>query len=291
MNREQLTELIKSKRSYLCVGLDTDPAKIPSCMHEQYDDPVFEFNRRIIDATIDLAVAYKPNIAFYESGGSKGWRSLEKTINYLNVHPGGPVFTIADAKRGDIGNSSRHYARAFFEKMAFDAVTVNPYMGRDSIEAFLSFEGKWAVVLALTSNTGALDFQALQPQLPILLEKFGIKTSYWKKLFEVVIEVCIQWGTTDNLMFVIGATQTELLGYIRENVPDHFFLVPGVGAQGGNLEDISRVLFNKNIGLLVNVSRGIIFASSEPDFDNKARQSALAYQQQMESLLKQRNFI
>ncbi len=291
MNREQLTDLIKRKRSYLCVGLDTDPAKIPSWILDQFDEPVFEFNRRIIDATIDLAVAYKPNIAFYESGGSTGWRSLEKTIDYLNAHPGGPVFTIADAKRGDIGNSSMHYARAFFEKMAFDAVTVNPYMGHDSVEAFLSFEGKWAVVLALTSNPGAMDFQTLQPQLPVLLEKFGIRTSYWKKLYEVVMDGCIQWGTTDNLMFVIGATQTEMLGYIRENVPEHFFLVPGVGAQGGNLEDISRVLFNKHIGLLVNVSRGILFASSEPDFDHKSRQAALAYQQQMESLLKQKNFI
>jgi orotidine-5'-phosphate decarboxylase len=273
------------------VGLDTDQEKIPSWMHDQFDDPVFEFNRRIIDATIDLAVAYKPNIAFYESAGSKGWRSLEKTIEYIVAHPGGPVFTIADAKRGDIGNSSRHYARTFFENMSFDAVTVNPYMGHDSVEAFLSFEGKWSVVLALTSNPGALDFQALQPQLPMLLDKFGIKTSYWKKLFEVVMETCMQWGTIDNLMFVVGATQTELLSYIRENVPDHFFLVPGVGAQGGSLEEISRVLFNKHIGLLVNVSRGILFGSSETDFDVKSRQAALAYQQQMESLLRQKNFI
>ncbi len=291
MNRQQLTALIKSKRSYLCVGLDSDPEKIPSWMSGQFDDPVFEFNKRIIDATIDLAVAYKPNIAFYESGGSRGWSTLEKTIDYLNDHPGGPVFTIADAKRGDIGNSSMHYARAFFEKMSFDAVTVNPYMGHDSVDAFLSFKGKWAVILALTSNPGAMDFQTLQPQFPLLLEKLGIKTSYWKKLFEVVMEGCMQWGTLDNMMFVVGATQADLLAYIRENVPDHFFLVPGVGAQGGSLEDISRVLINKNIGLLVNVSRGILFASSDTDFDLKARDAALIYQQQMELLLKEKHLI
>lgn len=291
MTRQQLTELILRKRSYLCVGLDSDPHKIPAWLSKEFDDPVFEFNRRIIDATIDIAVAYKPNIAFYESSGSRGWVSLEKTIDYLRAHPLKPVFTIADAKRGDIGNSSMHYARAFFENLGFDALTVNPYMGHDSVKPFLSFKNKWAIVLALTSNSGSLDFQVLQPQLPVLLERFGIKTSYWKKLFEVVIEESIGWGTTDNLMFVVGATQPELLTYIRENVPDHFFLVPGVGAQGGSLQDISRVAFNRDVGIIVNISRSILYASSGNDFDQKAREVALTYQLQMENLLREKKLI
>lgn len=291
MNSQQLTELIKIKRSYLCVGLDTDIEKIPAWMLDQFADPVFEFNRRIIDATIDLAIAYKPNLAFYESRGSKGWSSLEKTMEYLNAQGGDQVFTIADAKRGDIGNSSRHYAHAFFKEMAFDAVTVNPYMGHDSVKAFMSFPGKWAIVLALTSNPGALDFQSLQPQFPSLLEKFGIKTTYWKKLFEIVMEESMTWGSIDNLMFVVGATQVDLLRFIRENVPDHFFLVPGVGAQGGRLADVSRVLFNKGVGLLVNVSRNILYASPGDDFDLKAREAALSYQKEMQGLLEDNNYL
>lgn len=285
MDRQQLSGLIREKRSYLCIGLDSDPARLPGFLSETSDDPVFEFNRRIIDATIDLAVAYKPNTAFYESSGSRGWVSLEKTIQYLSGHPAGPVFTIADAKRGDIGNSSQHYAKAFFETMPFDAVTVNPYMGHDSVKAFMNVPGKWAVVLALTSNPGAHDYQILQPQLPALLEKFGIKTCYWKKLYEMVIEDSSLWGTPDNTMFVIGSTQTELLTNLRASVPDHFLLVPGIGAQGGNLQEISRLLFNKDIGILVNASRSILYASGGDDFDMAAREATLSIQRQMESLL------
>lgn len=285
MTRQQLIDLIRRKRSYLCVGLDSDPARIPPSLRDDSEDPVFEFNKRIIDATIDLVVAYKPNVAFYESSGSKGWRSLEKTIQYLAAHPGGPVFTIADAKRGDIGHSSRHYAMTFFDTMPFDAVTVQPYMGSDSAQAFLAYPGKWTIILALTSNPGALDFQVLQPQLPALLEKLGIKTCHWKKLYEIVMEEGMKWGSAENTMFVIGATQTDLLKQIREQVPDHFMLVPGVGAQGGKLEEISKILFNKDIGLLVNVSRSVIFASSGDDFAVAAREEAFALQQQMDALI------
>lgn len=288
MNRQQLIDLIKKKRSYLCVGLDADPAKIPGWLITQEEDPLFAFNKRIIDATIDLAVAYKPNMAFYESAGSRGWISLEKTIAYLRNHPGKPVLTIADAKRGDIGNSSVHYAKAFFDNLGFDAITVSPYMGHDSLSPFLAYKDKWTIILALTSNKGAMDFQVLQPQLPMLLEKFGIKTCYWKKLYEVVMEESIGWGNPGNTMFVVGATQTDMLANIRENIPDHFFLVPGVGAQGGSLTDISRVAMNKDIGLLVNVSRSILYASSGKNFDEKAREVALSYQKQMEAMLKEK---
>lgn len=291
MTRQELIALIRRKRSYLCIGLDPDPERIPPFLFNGHEDPVFEFNRRIIDATIDLAVAYKPNLAFYESGGSKGWVSLEKTIDYLNNHPDGPVFTIADAKRGDIGNSASHYARAFFEAMDFDAVTLSPYMGHDSILPFMAYKGKWAIVLALTSNPGALDFQSLQPQLPALLEKFGIKTSYWKKLFEMVMEEGMKWGSVDNTMFVVGATQLDLLTFIRENFPDHFFLIPGVGAQGGNLTEVSKIALNKEIGILVNLSRHIIFASGDKDFDQGARDAALVVQNEMEEILKAKKLV
>ncbi len=285
MTRQQLVDLIRRKRSYLCIGLDSDPAKIPSSLLAESDDPIFEFNKRIIDATIDLVVAYKPNTAFYESSGSKGWLSLEKTIRYLVDHPGGPVLTIADAKRGDIGHSSGHYAKTFFDTMPFDAVTVQPYMGSDSVQAFLAYQGKWTIILALTSNPGAMDFQILQPQLPALLEKFGIKTCYWKKLYEMVMEEGMKWGSPENTMFVVGATQTDLIRQIREQVPDHFMLVPGIGAQGGNLGEISKVLFNKDVGLLVNASRSVIFASSGDDFAEAARKETIALQQQMDALL------
>jgi orotidine-5'-phosphate decarboxylase len=291
MTRGELIGLIRKKGSYLCIGLDPDPGKIPAFLFEESDDPVFEFNRRIIDATIDLAVAYKPNLAFYESGGSKGWISLEKTIEYLNRHAGGPVFTIADAKRGDIGNSASHYARAFYEAMDFDAVTLSPYMGHDSILPFLAYKGKWAIVLALTSNPGAMDFQALQPQLPALLEKFGIKTTYWKKLFEMVMEEGMKWGSTENTMFVVGATQPDLLTFIRENFPDHFFLIPGVGAQGGSLAEVSRIALNKDAGILVNLSRNIIFASPDKDFDAAARQVAIGVRKEMEMMLREKQII
>jgi orotidine-5'-phosphate decarboxylase len=291
MTRQELINLIRQKRSYLCVGLDTDPEKIPDWLRQEYEDPIFEFNRRIIDATIDLVAAYKPNLAFYESQGSKGWQSLEKTMDYLNRHPQGPVFTIADAKRGDIGNSASHYAKGFFENLKFDSVTVNPYMGHDALEPFLAVPGKWAVVLALTSNPGARDFQLWQPQLPQLLAKLGIMTEQWKRFYELILEQCLQWGTPDNMMFVIGATRPEMMQSIRESAPDHFFLVPGVGTQGGSLQEVSRQAMNSDCGLLINVSRNIIFASTGRDFDQKAREVALAYQQQMEELLKEKNLV
>jgi orotidine-5'-phosphate decarboxylase len=291
MTRQELINLIRQKRSYLCVGLDTDPEKIPDWLRQKYEDPIFEFNRRIIDATIDLVAAYKPNLAFYESQGSKGWQSLEKTMDYLNRHPQGPVFTIADAKRGDIGNSASHYAKGFFENLKFDSVTVNPYMGHDALEPFLAVPGKWAVVLALTSNPGARDFQLWQPQLPQLLAKLGIMTEQWKRFYELILEQCLQWGTPDNMMFVIGATRPEMMQSIRESAPDHFFLVPGVGTQGGSLQEVSRQAMNSDCGLLINVSRNIIFASTGRDFDQKAREVALAYQQQMEELLKEKNLV
>ncbi len=287
MTRKELTALIHKKRSFLCVGLDTDIERIPDHLKEKSEDPVFEFNRQIIDATIDYAIAYKPNTSFYESRGNRGWQSLEKTIDYLKKHPKGPVFTIADAKRGDIGNTAKHYARAFFEQMPFDAITVNPYMGHDSVQPFLDFPGKWAIVLGLTSNPGALDFQILQPQLPVLLEKMGIKTCYWKKLYEVVIEQSMQWGNTGNMMFVVGATQADQVSNIRDLVPDHFFLIPGVGAQGGKLDDIAAKAMNKDVGIIVNASRSIIYASPGADFDQQAGNAAKALQQQMETILDQ----
>ncbi len=287
MTRKELITLIHKKRSFLCVGLDTDIERIPDHLKEQFEDPVFEFNRKIIDATIDYAVAYKPNTSFYESLGSKGWQSLEKTIDYIKKHPKGPLFAIADAKRGDIGNTAKHYARAFFQQMPFDALTVNPYMGYDSVQPFLDFSGKWTILLGLTSNPGALDFQILQPQLPLLLEKMGIKTCYWKKLYEVVIEQSMQWGNTGNMMFVVGATQVDQLAGIRDLVPDHFFLIPGVGAQGGKLQDIAAKAMNKDVGIIVNASRSIIYASSGTDFDQQAENAAKALQQQMEAILDQ----
>lgn len=290
MTRQELIALIRRKRSYLCIGLDPDPAKIPEFLFKESDDPVFEFNRRIIDATIDLAVAYKPNLAFYESGGSRGWESLEKTIDYLKAHGGGPVFAIADAKRGDIGNSAGHYARAFFEAMDFDAVTLSPYMGHDSILPFLSYKGKWAIVLALTSNPGALDFQA-QPQLPDALEKFGVDADDLKKLFELVMEEGMKWGSKENTMFVVGATRTDLLGFIRKRFPEHFFLIPGVGAQGGDLSEVSTVALNRDAGILVNLSRNIIYASGGRDFEQGARLAAAAVQKEMESLLRMKQVI
>ncbi len=291
MTRQELIDSIRKKKSYLCIGLDTDLAKIPRWLRDEFEDPVFEFNRRIIDATIDMVAAYKPNMAFYESQGSKGWRSLEKTMDYLNQHPQGLVFTIADAKRGDIGNSASYYAKAFFENMQFDSVTVNPYMGHDALQPFLSVPGKWAVVLALTSNPGAKDFQLWQPQLPMLLEKLGIKTEQWKRFYELIMEQCLQWGTPENMMFVVGATRPKMLQPIRESAPNHFFLVPGVGTQGGSLQEVSRQAMNSDCGLLINVSRNIIFASKGRDFDQKAREVALAYQEEMEEILKEKKII
>jgi len=279
MTRDKLVQLIREKKSYLCVGLDSDLEKIPQCIKDQFDDPIFEFNKAIIDATLQYAVAYKPNLAFYECHGAKGWHSLEKTINYINQQGGGKVFTIADAKRGDIGNTARLYAETFFNKLQFDAVTVNPFMGRDSVEPFTSIEGKWTIVLGLTSNPGALDFQISDD------DDNGVEITH---PFETIMQKCTKWGTPENLMFVVGATRGELIKKARAVAPNHFFLVPGVGTQGGSLNDVSEIAMTKDCGLLVNVSRQIIFASQGTDFQQRASNVAVDYQKQMEEFLKHR---
>ncbi|WP_162051984.1 orotidine-5'-phosphate decarboxylase [Pontibacter pamirensis] len=271
MTREQLFEQILQKKSYLCVGLDTDPKKLPQHLLDT-EDPVFEFNRQIIEATADLCVAYKPNIAFYEAQGPQGWISLQKTLQVIPRN----IFTIADAKRGDIGNTSELYARAFFDTMQFDSVTVAPYMGADSVKPFLVQEGKWVILLALTSNAGSQDFQMLR-----------LKDGNEEYLFEQVLRTSATWATADQMMYVVGATQAEYVQRVRKLVPNHFLLVPGVGAQGGSLEDISRLGMNQQCGLLVNSARGIIYASSGRDFAEKAREAALAVQREMEALLEE----
>lgn len=264
--------------------------RIPECVRNNSDDPLFDFNRRIIDATIDQAVAFKPNVAFYEMHGSKGWESLEKTMAYIAAHKAGPVFTIADAKRADIGNSSAAYARTFFESMPFDAVTVSPYMGHDSVKPFLSYSGKWAAILALTSNPGAADFQVLSVGANQAASADGTVSAALstveQQLYEVVMTRCMDWGSPDNTMFVVGATRAGMLGSIRQLVPDHFFLIPGVGAQGGDLSAIASVAMNNDVGILVNSSRGILYASSGEDFDKKAGEVAAKLQQEMEGLLR-----
>ncbi|HPI86892.1 MAG TPA: orotidine-5'-phosphate decarboxylase, partial [Bacteroidales bacterium] len=262
MTRKELISIIHKKKSFLCIGLDTEIEKLPPHLLRE-EDPVFEFNKQIIDATIDYAVAYKPNLAFYESTGLKGWISLEKTISYLHMKKD-RVFLIADAKRGDIGNTSRQYAKAFFEILDVDGVTVAPYMGSDSVQPFLTYPGKWVVLLALTSNKGASDFQYLRHN-----------DSY---LFEEVLRTSSQWGSEENMMFVVGATQAAQLETIRGIVPGHFLLVPGVGAQGGSLQEVVRYGKNNDIGLLVNASRSIIFASSKEDFAERAADEALKMQ-------------
>jgi orotidine-5'-phosphate decarboxylase len=267
MNRAQLTGEILKKNSYLCVGLDTDPGKIPRHLLRTAD-PVFEFNRAIIDATAEFAVAYKPNTAFYEALGPRGWESLQKTVDYIPKN----CFTIADAKRGDIGNTSSLYAKAFFETMSFDAITVAPYMGEDSVKPFLEVHGKWVILLAHTSNPGSADFQLT-------------KSSTGALLYEDVITKSMKWGTPDNLMFVVGATRADKIAGIRKLAPEHFFLVPGIGAQGGDLEDVSRNGLTKDGGLLVNSARSIIYASGKEDFADKARAEAAAIQSQMKSCL------
>lgn len=271
MTKQELIAQIHKKQSFLCIGLDSDITKIPKHLLSD-EDPVFSFNKAIIDATHDLAMAYKPNTAFYESRGVEGWNSLKKTIDYLN-HLEEPVFTIADAKRGDIGNTSTQYAKAFFEQLNFDSVTVAPYMGRDSVAPFLEFEGKWAIVLALTSNEGAFDFQFMQ------------NAENKQRLFEQVLETSKLWGSEENMMYVVGATKAEMLQQIRKHIPNHFLLVPGVGAQGGSLEEVAKYGMNADIGLLVNSSRGIIFASEGKDFAEKAREEALKLQQKMAGLM------
>ncbi|MEN0003277.1 MAG: orotidine-5'-phosphate decarboxylase [Bacteroidota bacterium] len=264
MDRADLVVQIKHKQSFLCVGLDVDLTRIPQHLHDE-PDPIFAFNQQIIDATKDFCVAYKPNIAFYEALGSKGWEALEKTLDYIpNTH-----FTIADAKRGDIGNTSRLYAKAFFETYDFDAITVAPYMGEDSVKPFLEFEDKWVILLALTSNKGSQDFQ------------FGIQDET-VPLFEKVLETAQKWGSPEQLMFVVGATHPTKFEDIRKVAPDNFLLVPGVGAQGGDLAGVVRYGANADLGLLVNSSRGIIYAGSGEDFALQAGQKAQAMQQQMQ---------
>ncbi|GAA4766923.1 MULTISPECIES: orotidine-5'-phosphate decarboxylase [Flavobacterium] len=269
MTTQQLIEQIRIKKSFLCVGLDVDLNKIPQHLLAT-EDPIFEFNKAIIDATHDLCVAYKPNIAFFEAYGIKGWQALQKTINYINQnYP--ELFTIADAKRGDIGNTSSMYAKAFFEDLEFDSVTVAPYMGKDSVEPFLAFEGKHTIMLALTSNEGAFDFQTLMVN--------------GKELYKQVIETSKTWKKSENLMYVVGATKAEYFTEIRKIVPYSFFLVPGVGAQGGSLQEVCKYGLNKNVGLLINSSRGIIYASIQEDFAQKAREEAFKLQQEMGQIL------
>ncbi len=270
MRQDQLVSQIKKKKSFLCIGLDVDLNKIPKHLLKE-EDPIFAFNKAIIDATHHLCVAYKPNTAFYEAYGIKGWKALEKTINYLNEnHP--DIFTIADAKRGDIGNTSTMYAKAFFEDLAFDSVTVAPYMGKDSVEPFLAFEDKHTILLALTSNQGAFDFQTLSVNN--------------KELYKQVLETSKSWENSKNLMYVVGATKAEFLVDIRQIIPNSFLLVPGVGAQGGNLQEVCKYGMNDAIGLLINSSRGIIYASNKADFDQAAAAKAKELQEQMALELK-----
>lgn len=270
MNSAQLYQQILQKKSYLCVGLDTDPERLPASVQNE-SDPVFAFNRAIIDATKDLCVAYKPNLAFYEALGPQGWISLQKTLDYIpDTH-----FTIADAKRGDIGNTSKRYAKAFFEQLNFDSVTVAPYMGVDSVSPFLEFENKWVILLALTSNQGAQDFQ-LTPQ------------ENGQPLYEKVMRSAMTWASPDQLMFVVGATHPEKFQEIRAIAPHHFLLVPGIGAQGGDLARVSHYGWNAQGGLLVNSSRGILYASSGPDFAEAARSAAMDLQKQMATFINER---
>jgi orotidine-5'-phosphate decarboxylase len=275
MDYNGLFEKIVRKKSFLCVGLDSEIEKIPSFLLKE-KDPVFEFNKRIIDATHEYTVAYKPNVAFYECYGASGWNSLEATANYIKQkYP--EIFLIADAKRGDIGNTSKMYAKAFLENMPFDAITVAPYMGEDSVTPFLSYPDKWVVLLALTSNKGADNFQYHNED--------GLK------LFERVLSVSQKWGSTSNMMYVVGATRAEMLKGIRMLVPEHFLLVPGIGAQGGSLEEVAKYGMNSKCGLLVNSSRGIIFADNTENFDKVAGEKAKEIQIEMECYLTQHKLI
>jgi len=272
MTKQELFENIQRKKSFLCVGLDTDVNKIPEHLFDESDDPIFEFNKAIIDATADLCVAYKPNLAFYESLGLQGWEVLERTVDYIREkYP--DQFIIADAKRGDIGNTSAMYARTFFGNMDFDSVTVAPYMGEDSVTPFLTYEGKWVTLLALTSNKGAYDFQFMK----------DIETG--ERLFEKVLKTSLIWGSDENMMYVVGATKAEMLTDIRAIVPNHFLLVPGVGAQGGSLQEVAEFGLNSTCGLLVNSSRQILYASSDSDFAKAARMEAEKVQMEMEQIL------
>lgn len=274
MTREELIQQIKSKRSFLCIGLDTDINKIPKHLLKK-ENPVVEFNRQIIEATHDLCIAYKPNTAFYECNGEQGWRDLKQTFELIPDE----IFKIADAKRGDIGNTSGMYAKAFYENMQADAVTVSPYMGSDSVQPFLEFKGKWAIILALTSNPGAIDLQ------------FIPTTFTQKKVYEKVLIRSQRWGTTEDIMYVVGATRADMLKNIRAIVPDHFLLIPGVGAQGGSLKEVAEHGMNADCGLIVNSSRSVIYASSGEDFAEKAREEAMKVQKEMEQLLVGTRFI
>lgn len=282
MTRQQLIDQIRTKRSYLCVGLDTDIAKIPQHLLSE-TDPVFEFNKAIIDTTKDLCVAYKINTAFYEALGVRGWASMEKTVNYI----GEDHFKIADAKRGDIGNTSDQYAKAFFQTLPFDSITVAPYMGEDSVKPFLQHKGKWAIVLGLTSNKGSADFELkrILAKEEILEEGVHFTQDHTSYLYETVLKTVATWGDPGNLMFVIGATQPAEFNNIRQLVPDHFLLVPGVGAQGGSIAEISTGAMNKDCGLLVNASRAVIYASPGKDFAERAREVAKQYQEEMSGYL------
>ncbi|WP_293871292.1 orotidine-5'-phosphate decarboxylase [Flavobacterium sp.] len=272
MTTQQLIQQIRKKKSFLCIGLDVDLTKIPQHLLK-LEDSIFEFNKAIIDATHELCVAYKPNTAFYEAYGLKGWQALHKTINYLDEnHP--DIFTIADAKRGDIGNTSDRYAKAFFEDLNFDAITVTPYMGKDSVEPFLAYKNKHTILLALTSNEGAFDFQN--------------KNINGKKLYRSVIETSIKWKNSENLMFVVGATKAKFFTEVRKLAPENFLLVPGVGAQGGSLAEVCKHGMTKDVGLLINSSRAIIYASNGTDFAEKARGEAVKIQLEMEQILNQK---
>ncbi len=273
MDRKRLIHLIKERQSYLSVGLDTDKDRIPTFLLDK-EDPIFEFNKAIIDATRDVCVAYKPNLAFYECYGAEGWKSFEKTVEYI----GKDHFIIADAKRGDIGNTSTRYAKAFFENIAADGLTVAPYMGEDSVKPFLLQDGQWVILLALTSNPGSADFQ-------------NIKSDGGEPLYVSVIKKAIQWASDEQLMFVVGATHPEQLAEIRKLVPNYFFLIPGVGAQGGDLRSVSKSAINADIGMIVNSSRSIIYASDGEDFAAKARQKAIELQSEMAHILKDNSII
>jgi orotidine-5'-phosphate decarboxylase len=276
MTKKELIENIKRKKSFLCVGLDTDIRKIPPHLLNE-DDPIFAFNRAIIDATANDCIAYKPNLAFYECGGADGWLSLKKTVDYLKTHYP-DQFIIADAKRGDIGNTSMMYARTFFKEMNVDALTVAPYMGEDSVTPFLNYDGKWVVLLALTSNKGSHDFQ-------LTADKDG------KRLFEKVLRISQDWGNDENMMYVVGATQGNMFKNIRKIVPDHFLLVPGVGAQGGSLEEVCRYGMNDTCGLIVNSSRAVIYADATENFAEKAGEAARDVQQEMATFLTKKGIL
>ena len=278
MTKQELFENIQRKKSFLCIGLDTDINKIPEHLFDESEDTMFEFNKAIIDATADVCVAYKPNLAFYESLGLEGWEVLERTVDYIREnYP--DQFIIADAKRGDIGNTSSMYARTFFGNMDFDSVTVAPYMGEDSVTPFLAYEGKWVTLLALTSNKGANDFQLMKDK------------ATGDRLYEKVLKTSQNWGTDENMMYVIGATKAEMLTDVRAIVPNHFLLVPGIGAQGGSLEEVAKYGLNTTCGLLVNSSRQIIYSSAEKDYAQAARVEALKVQAEMEIILKNAGLI